>query len=499
MARRGLWDGLLASVGLVRSGEIPENNGFKGARTGRRSNFEAERQHINTAIRKGGALLRARSRFFCRENSLGISAKETWTAYVVGFGIIPLLQDVRPNIKKAWMKAYQAWSAQADYDGLSDFHGLTALACEEAFEAGEVFIRLIRSQTRPLQLQLFTSEQLPYNIISVPGLPEKHRIRLGVEFDAANRRVAYHFLRHHPGDATAPPGRQLDLIRVPADEVIHLFRPRQPGQIRGVPQTVGALIPGSKLDDYEDALLERAAASTRPIAAVERPESGEEPNGGSSVVAMATNNGDGSGQLDLEPGTLFDLNPGEKLHTIPPPDPGDNYREFSFRQSLRATSAMGVPNAETTGDLRNANYSSLRAGRLPFKRRVEQYQYLWLIPQALQKIWLAFVEDALLRGTVNLPRGAARTLAAYSHVRWMGPKWEYVDPKKDAEADILAVDNLLIARGDVIAERGDDPEETDQRIAEEQRREEKLNIKRRGKVAATATKPAADPDAPEDE
>jgi len=43
---------------------------------------------------------------------------------------------------------------------------------------------------------------------------------------------------------------------------------------------------------------------------------------------------------------------------------------------------------------------------------VEQYQYLWLIPQALQKIWLAFVEDALLRGTVNLPRGAARTLAA---------------------------------------------------------------------------------------
>jgi len=81
----------------------------------------------------------------------------------------------------------------------------------------------------------------------------------------------------------------------------------------------------------------------------------------------------------------------------------------------------------------------------------------------------------------------------------MGPKWEYVDPKKDAEADILAVDNLLIARGDVIAERGDDPEETDQRIAEEQRREEKLNIKRRGKVAATATKPAADPDAPEDE
>lgn len=467
----------------VWQGDSLEGKGFKAARRGRRSNFESDRTHVNTSIRKGGELLRARSRFFCRENPLGIAAKATWSAYAFGTGILPNMLGVSLKAKKAWMAAYAEFVAHADFDGVTDLNGLICAGVDEEFDAGEFFLRRIEGgPDGRLQIQGLSSEQLPYNARPAEPLADGHTIRLGIEFDAKNRKVAYHFLRYHPQDSSVTARDRLQTERVPFDEVIHVFKLRQFGQLRGIPRTVGALIPGSKLDEYEDSLLERAAAGTRPIGFIERPE-GEGAGTGSGMTAGAKDNGDGSATLDMEPGTLIEGEPGEKLASIPAPDPGANYKDFGFRQETRACSAMGVPRAETTGDLTNVNFSSMRAGRIPFKKRIEQFQYLQLVPQALQRIWEWFVADALLRGSVALPRGASRTVAAYSRLRWMGPKWEYVNPLQDVQADVAAVDNLLVPRSDVISANGEDPEETDDRIAEEQRREGKLNIKRRGKAA----------------
>jgi hypothetical protein len=47
------------------------------------------------------------------------------------------------------------------------------------------------------------------------------------------RRVAYHFHRTHPGDVRQR--GQRELVRVPAEQVLHVFHPIAEGQIRGVP------------------------------------------------------------------------------------------------------------------------------------------------------------------------------------------------------------------------------------------------------------------------
>ena len=54
----------------------------------------------------------------------------------------------------------------------------------------------------PLQLQMLPSEMLPLN--RNEDLPGGNVIRQGIEFDAIGRRVAYWFLRRHPGDLTDP-------------------------------------------------------------------------------------------------------------------------------------------------------------------------------------------------------------------------------------------------------------------------------------------------------
>src|SRR3546814_15087930 len=52
-------------------------------------------------------------------------------------------------------------------------------------------------------------------------------------------------------------GGGMDTVRVDASEVIHLFRPLRPGQIRGEPWLTRALVKLNELDQYDDAELVR--------------------------------------------------------------------------------------------------------------------------------------------------------------------------------------------------------------------------------------------------
>lgn len=473
---RSLMDRLLAGVGLQRASmDVGE---FRGARHGRLSHaFEVERRHINSAVAAGGDTLRARSRFHTREGGLLLAGKDTWVAYAVGTGIQPTWPMLKPTVRRALHAWFNRWAKACDFDGRTTYYGLQALAEREVFEAGEVFVRFIRSTDRPLELQLICSEQLPYEASPASALPSGHDIRLGIEFDARGKRVAYHFYRDHPGDGTKQATADM-MMRVPAEEILHLYRVEQPGQLRGLPQTRAALVPANKLDDYDNSALERANVGTGFAVFIKREQSDDR------SAAQAGTSPTGDPEINIAPGSVIEGAPGEEVQTISPPDPGNNYDAFTFRQSTRVTSAMGVPYAETTGDLRRANYSSTRAGRQPFRRRIEQRQQFEIIPGFCDPVVLAALADALLRGDVALPRGASRALAAYDNIDHIPQMWEYVDPRGDAESDILLMDNLLKARSDIAAERGEDAIELDEKIRRDQERARKMGLEKGGKAAA---------------
>lgn len=483
-----LIDRALAGMGLQRSSghaAASADASLRGSRNGRLSStFEAERRHINSTIAAGGATLRARSRFHTREGGLLSAAKETWVAYSVGTGLTPTWPDVKPTVRRALHKWFNDYAKRCDFDGLTTYYGLQAMIDEEVFEAGECFVRLIRSPDRPLQFQLICSEQLPYDS-SVTSAAAGNEVRMGIEFDVSGRRVAYHFYRQHPGDGTKQMTAQM-MERVPAEDILHVYKPAQPGALRGLPQTRAALIPANKLDDYDNSALERANAGTAFAVFIERE--------GTDSRSGSTEEKDSGPQpeLTITTGSIIEGAPGEKVSTISPPDPGNNYDAFTFRQATRVTSAMGVPYAETTGDLRKANFSSTRAGRQPFRRRVEQRQQFVLVPQFCDKAVMAALADALLRGDISLPRGASRLLAAYGNIDHIPQFWEYVDPRGDAQSDVLLVDNLLKSRSKIAAERGEDPIELDDQIAGEQKREAKLRLRRGGTAKPQAVAEAAE-------
>src|SRR6185436_17330902 len=161
---------------------------------------------------------------------------ESWAGNVVGAGIKPSSLIGEPEVKAQVQEVWLDWTDEADAEGFTDFYGLQRRAAREVFIAGEVFFlfRPRRPQdglTVPLQLQMLPSEMRPLSRSEVTT--SGNVIRQGIEFDAIGRRLAYHFLRRHPGDLTDP-GLAGDIVRIPAFEIVHVIDPVDAGQLRGI-------------------------------------------------------------------------------------------------------------------------------------------------------------------------------------------------------------------------------------------------------------------------
>ena len=242
---------------------------------------------------------------------------------------------LKDRIQGLWL----AWTDEADADGLTDFYGLQAMAARAMFEAGECFLgfrarRPDDGLTVPLQLQMLSSEAPPARQMRDPAERPRDHLRHRARPD--RRRVAYHFHRTHPGDV-----RQRgtgELVRVPADQVCHVFHPIAEGQIRGVPWVAPAMVRLWLLDQYDDAELDRKKVAAMFAGFVTRP-------GPDDVMGedSAAKDDDGAALVGLQPGTMQLLLPGEDIKFSDPADVGGSYEAFQYRTLLACCSAMGVP------------------------------------------------------------------------------------------------------------------------------------------------------------
>lgn len=487
----------------------PLGSGFEAARGSRRlAAWRPTRINVNGLMSASGDLLVARARDQVRNNPYAASAAATFAAYVAGTGIVPsstakpsapagnaarpagrtaarhnggpALDDDATDQQAEINDLFADWTDEADADGLTDFYGLQWLAARALFEAGEVFVRFRPRRPEddlvvPLQLQLLEAEMLPLTLNRpAAGLNE---IRAGIEFDAIGRRVAYHFYRQHPGDTTQAV-RSGETVRVPASEVLHLYRFDRPGQIRGVPWITPALLRLFLLDAYDDAELARKQTAALFAGFIYT----QNPGGAEEFVAQdPANAADAAGRapLPLQPGTMQVLDPGEDVKFSEPADVGGAYDPFQYRNLCAIAAALGVPYQSLTNDLKGANYSNTRAGRLDFRRRVEALQHHVFAPQFCRPVWRRWMDAAVLSGALDLEgyAGGPRTdRVRWQRVKWQPPKWEWVDPLKDLQAERLAVRAGFKARDDVIEENGLNPAETDKRVAAGNKRADDLGL-----------------------
>ena len=103
------------------------------------------------------------------------------------------------------------------------------------------------------------------------------------------------------------------------------------------------------------------------------------------------------------------------------------------------------------------------------------------------------MEEAWLRGKLELPVGTpgfyeARDL--WCSCEWVGPARGYMDPTKEIEADVMAIDNRLASRHEILAQNGRDFDDLLPILREEQEAMKNLSSTEAPAPSAPAPQPA---------
>jgi len=384
---------------------------------------------------------KARAAALSMNNPIAARAVEAWTAALVG-------------------KGWQAQSQHPDRQIARVLNGdlealvgpLLPLIARAIVRDGEAFVRIL-SGANGFRLVLLPADQI--DPAMTRDLGDGARIVAGVEFDTAEQVVAYHVLPDAPGTPFAHYG---ETLRIPASDILHIFDPIFPGQVRGVTWLAPVLLKLADYDAASDAMLMNLKTQSLFAGFITDTEGGAAGFEGSAQEGVAN--------VSLEPGAMRILPPGSDVKFAQPSGGLSQQVDFIKAQLHEIAAGLGLMYSQLTGDLSQANYSSTRFGLLEFRRRAEMLQKTLIEGQLLRPLWRRWIDWKALAGEITPDEANGPD---YRAVRFVPPGWQWVDPLKEVNAEVRAIEAGLKSRAEVVAGRGRDLAEMDEEIAADPR------------------------------
>ena len=416
-------------------------------------------------------ILRARSRQLVRDNEYAKHAVRIITNNVVGNGIGMQAQvlsaggKLQGKINDAIEQGWGLWSEKKTCHtaGMLSFGEIERLSMVQLVTAGEAIIRKIRRPfgggTIPLALEVMEADQLLDNWQTARA-PNGNAIRMGVEIDEWHRPVAYWFSPKHPGDYQFTSFEPSRFVRVPAEDIIHLYVVERWPQSRGEPWFHAALKTLHNVGGYEDAEIVKARASANIVGFIRSPE---------PLAADGTVNG--RKVVDTEPGTWQTLLPGEDVAGFAPNTPNPAVDPFLRYMLRKMAVGIGVSYESLSRDYSQSNYSGSRMGLLDDRDLYRMVQG-FLCRNLRQDIHREFLDAAVLVGEIKVGADYFSNSAKYQAVRYKPRGWSWIDPSKEVAAYKMAVRSGFMTVGDVIAQTSPDSDVEDTF----KRREEELDM-----------------------
>lgn len=383
-------------------------------------------------------MLRTRARHFHRTNAYAKAGVDAYLTNLVGYGITATPQHSDAGTRKTLSSIFGTFASACDIEGRRTVGAFCAAAVQTLVVDGEAFVQL-HEIDGDLRLQLLPSE-------SIDEGRNADFIHQGIEFDVSGRRVAYHLTNGS---------------RVAAEDIVHLAE----GQLRGRSWFESVLLRLGETDKLEDALVMGVQVAAMHAGFL------VDQNGMGGIPY----DGDQRGSVlegGLEPGTLKFVPSGMDIK-FSTPQQAPNGIALAEHEIRAIASGLGVPAHLISGDLRQANYSSLRADMVRFRQRCEALQWNLIIPVLCQPIWNRVITLAALSGDLD---GFFTDPAPFLAVEWFPPKIPHVDPAKEAEALREMLRMGLMSRRQAVAELGFDVETLDAEIAADRQREKALGL-----------------------
>ena len=306
---------------------------------------------------------------------------------------------------------------------------------------------------------------------------------MGIEITAVGKPVALHLYKANPGGATGT----RDIERVAIGDIFHCYLGERPEQRRGFPWLHTAMQRLHQLKGYEEAAVIAARVGAAKMGFFTSPDGAAGPIGEQDADS-------GEFITSADAGEFQVLPQGYDFKSFDPDYPHQQFGEF-VKATLRGiSSGLNISYNTLANDLEGVNFSSIRSGVLEER---EQWMSLqgWFIESFLLPVYEEWLQLALLKGAIVMPNGSALPAAKrekfLAHT-WQPRRWAWVDPLKDIEASVLAIENGLASPYTVAAQMGVDIDDVLADIARFQASAKAKGITL-GKPAAPAPAAPADP------
>lgn len=411
-------------------------------------------------------ILRARSRQLCRDNPHAAKFLQLVDTNVVGAQGFrhqarvynaPNQPDTPAN--QAIEAAFAAWAGRCDVTGRETLQGLCSLLIRSVARDGEYLVRVVRGRAagnpENLALQVLDVDRLD-TALNRPAGQGQAAIRMGVELNEWGRPVAYHLRRQAVNDPYSAVARE-EPLRLPADEVLHGFMPMRAEQVRGVPWAHAAMKPLNDLGGYAEAAIVAARVGAAKMGFMVRDRDAPEVEG----AGLGSQAEDGTMQMEADAGVIEQLPEGYRFEAFNPDYPSAMYDAFTKAHLRAIASGLGVSYHALSGDLEGVSFSSIRSGTLEERDHWSCVQS-WFIQSFLEPLYGEWIANALAFGLVKTANGSALPASKLDKFRahaFVARRWDWVDPLRDIQADIAALDAGLTSPQAVAAKMGHDYED----------------------------------------
>jgi lambda family phage portal protein len=363
-------------------------------------------------------------------------------------------EDGKPltEFRAAAQQLFAEWGKRCDYRGPAGFGGqtfesLTKTGLAGVILSGEILYRPIPVDVDtqaesglpvPLKLQLIHAERL-----SETAAPTATgRVFGGIELDGDGKRTHYHILPQHPSEPFGLTDAAADVIRVPADQIGHVFVSDDIDQLRGTPWLAAALSEIRDTGDYQYNELKASAIGACVTLGVRRPQGAT--SFGIQTDDWELSDADGNPLTAMQPGMIVDLGTDGEIQGFNPQRPGGNAESF-IQHMLRSVAAAlpGVKSSTLTGDYRGSSFSSERSADNDAWPELEDVQDWWA-ESFYQPIYEAVIRAGVESGYFDDLISAADFVdrqQEYLACDWQGPQPRSINPTDDALGAQLRIAN----------------------------------------------------------
>ncbi len=415
-------------------------------------------------------VLRQRSRDAYMGIPVATASLKTMRTNVIAGGLMPAPQidaeflgfsdEQAEDLQTEIAREFSLWADTpvCDAERVDNFYKLQQLAFLSYLMNGDTIVLLpvkeAAGQPYSLRIRLIEADRVcspdGYDRLSPCEVNGYHvqQIVQGVETDADGMVVAYWICNRHPlsNGATLQPGK-MEWVRVKAfsevtgrRNVLHIMNRERVGQRRGVPILAPVLEALKQLGRYTDAEITAAVLSAMFTVFVKSESASNGRPFGEMLPPDMLIDAQDQSSIELGPGAIVSLNPGEELQFADPKHPNTGYDTFTNAMIRQIGAALEIP-PEVIFKQFTTSYSAARGALNEFWRTC-QMQRDWFTDDFCKPVYEEWFAEGVARGRINAPGffDDPAVRKAYTGCKWNGPARTNLNPVQEVTAAVERVE-----------------------------------------------------------